>query len=136
MEQIISDVENNVDKCFGRNSSNSQFHLGTKYGVIFQIARNLTVELKQIKNHILQTNGTQLEKVNEAKTISEYMKSLTQDFETKGILRDYTKVNIPAAKKKVGVNRADMNSDMKTDKSEWDKIKKPQNFENKIKGML
>ena len=60
----------------------------------------------------------------------------TYDFETKGILRDYTKVNIPAAKKKVGVNRADMNSDTKTDNSEWEKNKKPISVDNKIKGML
>ena len=53
-----------------------------------------------MKNHILLTSGTQLQKVHEAKTIPEYMKSLTTDFETKGILRDYTKGYIPAAKKK------------------------------------
>ena len=30
MEQIISDVENHVDRCFGRDSSNSQYRLGKK----------------------------------------------------------------------------------------------------------
>ena len=105
MEQIISDVDNNVDRCFGRNSSNRQFRLGTKYGVIFQIAQNLPVELKQIKNHILQTAGTAIEKISEAKDVSEYMDTLAQDFETKGILHDYTKVNNHATKKKIGGNK-------------------------------
>lgn len=53
MEQIISETETHVDKCFGRDSSNSQFHLGKKYELIFIIARNIPAEFKQMKNFIL-----------------------------------------------------------------------------------
>ena len=64
------------------------------------------------------------------------MDTLAQDFETKGLLNDYTKVNIPAAKKKVGVNKADVKPDVKNDNTEYNKLKKPLDFDNKIKGIL
>ena len=64
------------------------------------------------------------------------MDKLAQDFETKGLLNDYTKVNIPAAKKKVGVNEADVKPDVKTDNMEYNKQKKSLDFDNKVKGVL
>ena len=60
MEQIISDVENQVDKCFGRDPINKQYRLGKKYKLIFIIAQNIPVEFKQMRTHILLKSGTEL----------------------------------------------------------------------------
>ena len=51
MEQIISDVDNQVDRCFGREEHNAQYRLGKKYELIFMIANNIPVEFKQMRAH-------------------------------------------------------------------------------------
>ena len=73
MEQTISDISNHVSKCFGRDSSNAQWCLGITYKRIFEVAQNLPVDFKQIRNHILQTSGDELSKISEAKTIPKYL---------------------------------------------------------------
>ena len=94
MEQTISDISNHVSKCFGRDSSTAQWRLGITYYRIFEFAKDLPIDFKLIRNHILQTCGDELNKINEAKTIKKYLEDLKENFKTKSLLHEYTR-NIP-----------------------------------------
>ena len=100
MESIISNVDSHVDRCFGRGESNAQYRLGKKYELIFMIANNIPPEFKIMKTHIRLKAGKELDKLHVAKSIEDFMTAMTTDFETKGILREYTRGMIPASKKK------------------------------------
>ena len=53
-----------------------------------------------MKTHIKLKAGKELDKLHVAKSIEDFMAVLTTDFETKGILCEYTRGMIPASKKK------------------------------------
>ena len=76
MEQPISDIWSHVCRIFGRNPNNAQWRLGETYRRIFEIAETLPADFKIIKNHGLQTSGDELVKINDAKSIEQYMEDL------------------------------------------------------------
>ena len=100
MESIISNVDSCVDRCFGTGESNAQYRLGKKYEIIFIIADNIPPEFKVMKAHIRTKASESLDKLHTAKSINDFMNQMTTDFETKNILRDYTRGMIPASKKR------------------------------------
>ena len=65
------------------------------------------------------------------------MTTLTTEFTTRGILSDYTTFIVPASKKKLAVNRAEVKDDKvkgsKEMHSEYKKTKKSNTFDEKIK---
>ena len=125
MESIISNVDSQVDRCFGREEHNAQYRLGKKYELIFMIANNIPVEFKQMSAHIQLKAGIELDKIHTAKSIQDFMTAMTTDFENKGMLRDYTRGMIPASKKRnVNANNTTVkpNDDIKND-AKWHKMK-------------
>ena len=107
MESIISNVDSHIERCFGKGESNAQYRLGKKYELIFIIADNIPPEFKVMKAHIRKRASENLDKIHAAKSINDFMTQMTTEFETKNILRDYTRGMIPASKKRnVGANNA------------------------------
>ena len=108
MEFIISQVDTTVDRCFGTSETNL-YRLGKKYEIIFIIADNIPPEFRVMKSHIRQKASESLDKIETAKSINDFMTQLTNDFESKNMIRDYTRGMIPAHKKSnVGANNANI----------------------------
>ena len=98
MEYIISDVSTTVERCFGKSKTNL-YRLGKKYEIIFVIANNIPHDYKVMKSHIRQRCSDQLEDIEKAKSIPEFMAELSEYFRSKNMIRDYAKALIPAHKK-------------------------------------
>mgnify|MGYP000993060205 CR=1 FL=1 len=85
---------------------------------------------------MLQTSGDELVKINDAKSIPQYMEDLKKEFKNKSLLREYTKNPIPVAKKKFSANKVDADNKDKKTNPEWAKIRKPIPVDNEIKAEL
>ena len=92
-----------------------------------------------MKNYIQLTSGTALNEIHTAKSITEYMQTLTDKFEEKGILRDYKRGCIPAHKKSKPIEANKVSLDNKTSgdtKSRWKKVRKSIKEDNDFKKKL
>ena len=125
MEFIISQVDTTVDRCFGTGDGNNLYRPGKKYEIIFIIADNIPPEFRVMKSHIRTKASECLDNLETAKSINEFMTQLTNDFESKNMIRDYTRGIIPAHKKSnVGANNANIKEkDVKVEG--WDEKKNP-----------
>ena len=85
----------------------------------------------------MQTSGSELAKIHAAKEIEDYMKTLTTEFKTKSLYREYSRNPIPMAKKKFASNRVETeDKDQQKFNNEWDQRKKTNKDENEIKAEL
>ena len=93
-----------------------------------------------MKSHIRTKASECLDKLETAKSINEFMTQLTNDFESKNMIRDYTRGIIPAHKKSsVGANNANIKEkDVKVEGWEEKKIPfaKDNEFKAKMKAII
>ena len=150
MEQIIYNIDMHVDITFGTSDATytdtkGRVHslltnrLMTKYGIIFQVAENLPVDIKQVKNFILQSSGAAMTDISLLIDIPDWMALLTTEFTNKGILSDYTSSIVPASKKKLAINGAEIKDKSLGENevtAQWKKTKKHFIVDEKFKKTL
>ena len=127
MERVIYEIDVHVDKTLGcseetftdakgRAHSMLTHRLMIKYFIIFQVAENLPREVKIMKNYICQAASDILTDVTKLMDVSDFMTNLSEEFTKRGILSDYKTFPIPASKKKLAVNGAEVKEDKKENK--------------------
>ena len=104
--------------------------------IIFIIADNIPPEFKVMRAHIRTKASENLDKLHTAKSINDFMTQMTTDFESKNMIRDYTRGMIPASKKRsVGANNANV-KEGKLKIEGWEEKKVNIKTENEFKAKL
>ena len=144
MEQIINDIDIHVDKTFGKTSatflddknrvqSPLTWRTSMKYAIIFQITCNLPVEFKQMRTYLVQSSSALIELPKTA--VRDWIDLLTIEFTGKGILHDFTTSCIPATKKKLNVNGAEIKDKATNDEAlnkQWKEFPKQNAADKKL----
>ena len=105
----------------------------TKYA-IFQIACNLAVEFKQMRTYLVKSSSELLELSKTA--VRHWIDLLTIEFTSKGILHDFTTTCIPASKKKLNINGAEIKDKATNDenfKKQWRETPKHNATDKRLK---
>ena len=102
----------------GRSQTELTYALKTKYGLIFNIVKNLGSDFKQMKECILQDIADMFDDLSTLLDIPEFQTKMKATLESKGLQSTYKNEVISVSKKQLSANKAEIKTETKEESSE------------------
>ena len=108
-----------IIESIGRSQTDLTYALKTKYGLIFNIVKNLGSDFKQMKECILQDITDMFDDLSTLLDIPEFQTKMKATLESKGLLSTYKNEVISVSKTQFFIKKTEIKNETKENLLSW-----------------